>query len=305
MISIVIPIYNEELLIEELIKRTFNAVSKFTSEFEIILVDDGSQDNSLVKLIQHNRLEKRIKIVQLSRNYGHQAAYTAGLSIAVGEHIVMMDGDLQDPLELIEEMYNKLKENNTLDIVYAKRKTKKERISRGIMMLIFHKIFKKIIKIESADDVGNFSVFTKEVKDAILLYSEKTRYLPGIRFHIGFSQDFILFDRDERFAGKAKMNVSKLFSLALDAIFSFSNFPIRFMLVLGVFGVTISFLGFLYVFVSKILGIAPFGWSSNLFFLFLFNSLQITFLGILGEYIYRIYKEVQNRPLFIIKNMIR
>lgn len=305
MISIVIPIYNEELLIEELIKRTFNAVSKFTSEFEIILVDDGSQDNSLVKLIQHNRLEKRIKIVQLSRNYGHQAAYTAGLSIAVGEHIVMMDGDLQDPLELIEEMYNKLKENNTLDIVYAKRKTKKERISRGIMMLIFHKIFKKIIKIESADDVGNFSVFTKEVKDAILLYSEKTRYLPGIRFHIGFSQDFILFDRDERFAGKAKMNVSKLFSLALDAIFSFSNFRIRFMLVLGVFGVTISFLGFLYVFVSKILGIAPFGWSSNLFFLFLFNSLQITFLGILGEYIYRIYKEVQNRPLFIIKNMIR
>lgn len=305
MISIVIPIYNEELLIEELIKRTFNAVSKFTSEFEIILVDDGSQDNSLVKLIQHNRLEKRIKIVQLSRNYGHQAAYTAGLSIAVGEHIVMMDGDLQDPPELIEEMYNKLKENNTLDIVYAKRKTKKERISRGIMMLIFHKIFKKIIKIDSADDVGNFSVFTKEVKDAILLYSEKTRYLPGIRFHIGFSQDFILFDRDERFAGKAKMNVSKLFSLALDAIFSFSNFPIRFMLVLGVFGVTISFLGFLYVFVSKILGIAPFGWSSNLFFLFLFNSLQITFLGILGEYIYRIYKEVQNRPLFIIKNMIR
>ena len=305
MISIVIPIYNEELLIEELIKRTFNAVSKFTSEFEIILVDDGSQDSSLVKLIQHNRLEKRIKIVQLSRNYGHQAAYTAGLSIAVGEHIVMMDGDLQDPPELIEEMYNKLKENNTLDIVYAKRKTKKERISRGIMMLIFHKIFKKIIKIESADDVGNFSVFTKEVKDAILLYSEKTRYLPGIRFHIGFSQDFILFDRDERFAGKAKMNVSKLFSLALDAIFSFSNFPIRFMLVLGVFGVTISFLGFLYVFVSKILGIAPFGWSSNLFFLFLFNSLQITFLGILGEYIYRIYKEVQNRPLFIIKNMIR
>ena len=305
MISIVIPIYNEELLIEELIKRTFNAVSKFTSEFEIILVDDGSQDSSLVKLIQHNRLEKRIKIVQLSRNYGHQAAYTAGLSIAVGEHIVMMDGDLQDPLELIEEMYNKLKENNTLDIVYAKRKTKKERISRGIMMLIFHKIFKKIIKIESADDVGNFSVFTKEVKDAILLYSEKTRYLPGIRFHIGFSQDFILFDRDERFAGKAKMNVSKLFSLALDAIFSFSNFRIRFMLVLGVFGVTISFLGFLYVFVSKILGIAPFGWSSNLFFLFLFNSLQITFLGILGEYIYRIYKEVQNRPLFIIKNMIR
>ena len=268
MISIVIPIYNEELLIEELIKRTFNAVSKFTSEFEIILVDDGSQDSSLVKLIQHNRLEKRIKIVQLSRNYGHQAAYTAGLSIAVGEHIVMMDGDLQDPLELIEEMYNKLKENNTLDIVYAKRKTKKERISRGIMMLIFHKIFKKIIKIESADDVGNFSVFTKEVKDAILLYSEKTRYLPGIRFHIGFSQDFILFDRDERFAGKAKMNVSKLFSLALDAIFSFSNFRIRFMLVLGVFGVTISFLGFLYVFVSKILGIAPFGWSSNLFFLF-------------------------------------
>jgi len=305
MISIVIPIYNEELLIEELVKRVLDAIKKISDNFEIIFVDDGSKDSSLLKLIQLKREEKRIKIVQLSRNYGHQSAYTAGLSVAVGDYIAMMDGDLQDPPELIEEMFRKLESNSTLDIVYAKRKSKKETISRSFFMSFFHKIFKRIIKLESADNVGNFSVFKKEVKDAILLYSEKTRYLPGIRFHIGFSQDYVLFDRDERFAGKAKMNLSKLFSLALDAIFSFSNFPIRFMLVLGVFGIVISFFGFLYVFISKIMGIAPFGWSSNLFFIFLFSSLQITFLGILGEYIYRIYKEVQNRPLFIIKNFIQ
>jgi polyisoprenyl-phosphate glycosyltransferase len=302
MISLIIPIYNEELLIDELVNRTVLALENFTEDFEIIFIDDGSDDDSLIKLLNHHKSDKRIKIVQLSRNYGHQAAYTSGLSLANGDYIAMMDGDLQDPPELIEEMYKKLIRNDNTDIVLAKRKSKKESALRLFFMNIFHNVFKKIIKTKSVDNVGNFSIFRSTVKNAILSYNEKTRYLPGIRVHIGFESDYILFDRDERFAGKAKMNFSKLVSLALDALFSFSNFPIRLMLVLGSLGIVISLLGIIYVFVSKILGIAPFGWSSTLFFIFFFSSLQIMFLGLLGEYIHRIYKEVQNRPLYIIKN---
>ncbi|MCC6252366.1 MAG: glycosyltransferase family 2 protein [Bacteroidia bacterium] len=302
MISLVIPIYNEEVLIDELINRTLKALKSFGNDFEIIIVDDGSSDNSIIKLLKHRKQDDRIKIVQLSRNYGHQAAYTAGLTVAKGKFVAMMDGDLQDPPELIEVMYKKLISNENTDIIYAKRKSRKEKMLRRFLMKMFHKIFSKITRGSSIENVGNFSIFRDYVKDAILIYSEKNRYLPGIRFHAGFSQDYILFDRDERIAGSTKMSISKLISLALDALFSFSNLPLRTMLFIGFVGLFISLVGVIYVILSKLMGVAPFGWSSTLFFIFFFSSLQIMFLGLLGEYIYRIYKEVQNRPLFIIKH---
>jgi glycosyltransferase involved in cell wall biosynthesis len=302
MISVIIPIYNEELLIDELVKRTMNALQKITNNFEVIFVDDGSEDNSLSILMRFNKTDGRCKVLQLSRNYGHQAAYTAGLSVAQGEYIVLMDGDLQDPPELIEEMYKKLIENEKVDVIFAKRISKKETLNRRFFMSIFHGVFSKIIKSDSVDSVGNFSAFRKSVKEAILSYPEKLRYLPGIRAHVGFVQEFVYYDRDERYAGKAKMSFVKLVNLALDALFSFSNLPIRIMLFLGLIGVSISFVGIIYVLISKFIGIAPFGWSSTLFMIFIFGSLQITFLGLIGEYIYRIYKEVQNRPLYIVKS---
>lgn len=303
MISIVIPVFNEEQVVDELVMRTLTALIKFAEDFEVIFVDDGSTDSSLSKLLSHQKKEKRIKVIQLSKNYGHQAAYTCGLSMAMGEYLVMMDGDLQDPPELIEMMYSKLIGNELTDIVYAKRRSKIESPIRLFSMSIFHKVFNKIINIKNSDDVGNFAIFTRAVQEAILSYPEKIRYLPGIRFHVGFEQDFVLFDRDERLAGKSKMNYSDLFSLALDALFSFSNFPLRIMLALGFLGLLISFLGVVYVIVSKLIGIAPTGWSSTLFFIFFFSSLQIMFMGLLGEYIFRIYKEVQNRPMYIIKKI--
>jgi len=303
MISVVIPIFNEELLISELHKRILGSIPAITEDFEILFVDDGSSDNSLLMLFELNRKDKRFKIIQLSKNFGHQQAYSAGLSVAKGEHIVMMDGDLQDPPELIIEMHAKLISEQS-DIVYAKRLDKKETFIRKFLMNRFHAIFRNILKTPNADNVGNFAIFTKEVKQAFMLYSEKSRYLPGIRFNLGYKQDFVLYSRDARYAGDAKMTLSKLFTLALDAIFSFSNLPLRFFLILGIGGIAISILGFIYILIGKILGIAPYGWSSTLFFMFLFNSIQITFLGIIGEYVYRIYKEVQNRPLFIIKKVI-
>ena len=303
MISIVIPIFNEEETIGELYNRLSTSITKITEDFEVLFVDDGSKDNSLIMLIELNRKDKRFKVIQLSKNFGHQPAYSAGLSLAKGDYIAMMDGDIQDPPELIAKMYDKLKENN-LDIVYAKRESKKETFLRSVLMHGFHSIFKRVLKSDEADNVGNFSIFTSDVKDTLLLYGEKNRYLPGIRFHIGFTQDFVLFDRGERYAGVAKMSISKLFTLDLDAIFSFSNLPIRFFLLIGSIGLIFSIIGFFYVLISKLTGVAPYGWSSTLFISFIFNSIQITFTGIMGEYVYRIYKEVQNRPLFIIKKVI-
>jgi dolichol-phosphate mannosyltransferase len=227
------------------------------------------------------------------------------LSIAEGATIVMLDGDLQDPPELIKDLYEKLQSSEDLDVVYAKRNSRKETVSRGLFTSLFHKIFKRILRSESIDNVGNYAIFRSTVKDAMLAYSEKTRYLPGIRVHVGFNQVHILFDRDERFAGKTKMSFSRLFSLSLDAIFSFSNFPIRLMLIIGVGGLFISFLGIIYIIISKLSGIAPFGWSSTVMFILFFGSLQLAFMGILGEYVHRIYKESQNRPLFIVKNIIQ
>lgn len=304
-ISAVVPLFNEELVVDELLQRLSQALEAVNTSFEIILVDDGSTDQTLSKLLLAQKKERRIRVIQLSKNFGHQAAFTAGLSIASGEVVVMLDGDLQDPPELIPDFYDKLRTDADLDVVYGKRNSRKEKASRGFLTRLFHKIFKKIMRSESIDNVGNFAMFRGNVKDAVLTYSEKTRYLPGIRMHVGFRQVAILYDRDERFAGKTKMSLSKLFSLSLDAIFSFSNFPIRLMLIIGVVGLLISFLGIIYILISKISGIAPFGWSSTVMFILFFGSLQLAFMGILGEYVHRIYKESQNRPLFIIKNIIQ
>lgn len=304
-LSAIIPLYNEDANVKELVPRALAALNSVSSSFEILFIDDGSTDHTVIELMHFRKSEPRIKIVQLSKNFGHQSAYTAGLTLSEGKYIVMLDGDLQDPPELIAKMYAKMQSDPSLQVVYAKRKSKKESRSRNSMMRIFHGLFSIVLEKKSMEDVGNFSIFTQEIKDAMLLYSEKIRYLPGIRFHVGFNQAYVEYDRDERFAGKAKMNLSKLVSLGLDALFGFSVIPIRIMLFLGFFGLLLCILGVIYVFVSKMIGIAPYGWSSNLFFIFVFSSLQITFLGILGEYIHRIYREVQNRPLFIVKNVIR
>jgi len=305
MLSIVVPIYNEEKIIDELLGRMRMALNSLDTKYELVFIDDGSTDSSLFKLLKLKSDFSELKVVQLSRNYGHQAAFTAGLSVSEGSLIVLMDGDLQDPPELIKSMYEKITSDPNIDVVYARRISKKESLVRNFFMNVFHEIFGRIKIDKTVEDVGNFSIFRRTVADAMLAYREKSRYLPGIRFHVGFKQEYVLYARDERFAGAPKMSYRKLTNLALDALFSFSDYPVRFMLILGLVGILVSLLGIIYVLISKLTGIAPFGWSSTLFFISFFASLQITFLGLLGEYIHRIYKEVQDRPLFIIKKIFR
>ena len=300
MISLVIPIYNEESLIDELIERSIKVLVEISNVFEILVVDDGSQDGSMKKLLQHRDKEKRIKILSLSRNFGHQAALTAGLEYVKGDYIAMMDGDLQDPPELLREMYEKLK-SGEYDIINGKRRLRRKIIRRRMLTYIFHKLFKKLSGLKKIENIGNFSMLNRNALNGLLALKEKIRYLPGLRSFVGFSQGNIEYVREERKIGKSKMNIWKLWALGSDAIFSFSKIPLKMCLFLGLLGIVVSLLAGIYVLIAKVFGFALLGWSSTLLSIYFLGSIQLTFLGILGEYVFRTYKESQNRPLYLVK----
>ena len=300
MLSIVIPIYNEEGLIDDLVRRIVSALEAFVSDFEILFVDDGSEDGSLRQLLDWQKKYSRIKVLSLSKNFGHQAAFTAGLEYASGDIVGMMDGDLQDPPELFNEMYRKIKEEN-FDIISGKRSGRKGKNSRHFYTFLFHLLFKNIAAVQNMENTGNFSMMRREAVDALLRMKEKVRYLPGLRAFVGFKQGFVDYIREERIEGDPKMSLSKLFILAADAIFSFSRLPIRMTLTLGLIGTIVFMFAGIYVLVAKIFGFAIIGWSSTLLSIYFLGSIQLVSLGVVGEYVYRIYKESQNRPLYFVK----
>ena len=302
MFSLVIPVYNESQLIDDLVARTVAAVKTFSGNYELLFVDDGSTDGTVEQLLKHRLQNKNIKIISLSKNFGHQAAFTAGLEFAKGEVVAMMDGDLQDPPELLAEMYYKIK-NEGYDIVSGKRTGRKGKTQRTLYTFIFHLIFKNITGLENMENTGNFSMMTREALQALLSLKEKVRYMPGLRSFIGFNQGTVDFVRNDRAHGEPKMSLSQLFSLATDAIFSFSRLPIRLCLWLGLIGTIVFLFAGIYVLLDKILGLAIIGWSSTLLSLYFLGSIQLIFLGIVGEYVFRIYKESQNRPIYFIRKI--
>lgn len=300
MLSLIIPVFNEEKLIDELLKRTVPVVESITPDYEIIFVDDGSTDGCLEKILYHRAKNDRIKALSLSKNFGHQAAYTAGLDHARGDIVAMMDGDLQDPPELLAGMYRMIA-SGEYDIVSGKKTGRKGKSRRNFWFMFFHMFFRTIGDIKNMENAGNYSMMKREAVDALLSMKEKVRYLPGLRTFIGFRQGYIEFVRDERYEGKPKMSFTQLASLASDAIFSFSRFPIRFCLILGIIGVLIFMLAGIYVIIAKIGGFAVIGWSSTILSIYFLGSVQLVFLGIIGEYIYRNYKESQNRPVYFVR----
>jgi polyisoprenyl-phosphate glycosyltransferase len=303
MISLVIPVYNEELLIEELFLRTQAAMQSIGENFEVIIVDDGSTDKTSEKLMTCHSADRRFKVLSLARNFGHQAAYTAGLSYAKGEYIAMMDGDMQDPPELMKALYEAIRPG-AFDIVYGKRTNRKEKGPRRLLIDLFHSIYTRLARLKDIKDVGNFSIMTRKAANALLSLNEKNRYLPGLRSFIGFKQGFVEYDRQDRSKGEAKMGMVKLFSLAFDAIFSFSSLPVKVCLYSGLIGVLLIIFATVYTFVGKFTGLAPLGWSSIILSVYFIGSVQLLSIGILGEYVFRIYKETQNRPIFIISAFI-
>jgi len=299
MFSLIIPVYNEEGLIDELAERVTKAVQSFTDNYEILFINDGSTDATLQKLVEVRHNYKRIKIVDLSKNFGHQAAFTAGLELALGSYIGMMDGDLQDPPELLGEMYRMIKEDG-YDIVSGKRTGRKGKRLK-LTTSLFHAFFKKVSGLDDMENSGNFSVMNRAAVNALQKMTESIRYLPGLRSYIGFNQGFIEYVREERTEGEPKMTLSKLIILGTDAIFSFSNFPIKMCLYLGTIGTVVFFLAGIYALVDKLFGWSVLGWSSTVLSIYFLGSIQLIFLGIVGEYVYRIYKESQKRPIYLVK----
>jgi glycosyltransferase involved in cell wall biosynthesis len=303
MISLVIPVYNEEILIFDLFERVRNAMESIGEDFEVILVDDGSVDSTFEKLKICHTKDGRFKILSLSRNFGHQAAYSAGLNYAKGDFVAMMDGDLQDPPELIKEMFQKAS-TEEIDIVYGRRNERNEKYSKRIFIKLFHLIFSKLSNLQNIRQVGNFSLMSRRSLNAFLSLQEKNRYLPGLRSFVGFKQGFVDYSRPDRTQGEAKMSTYKLVTLALDAIFSFSSLPVKICLYSGLAGVILIILALIYILIGKIAGIAPLGWSSIILSVYFIGSVQLVSIGILGEYVFRIYRETQNRPIFLVNKFI-
>lgn len=299
MFSLIIPVYNEENLIDELAVRSVKAIEVFTSNYEILFVNDGSTDLTLSRLLAVRKKYPRIKIIDLSKNFGHQAAFTAGLEMALGNYVAMMDGDLQDPPELLAEMYRMIGHEG-YDIVSGKRLGRKGKRLR-LLTNLFHVFFKKIAGLSEMENAGNFSMMNRAAVNALLQMKESIRYLPGMRTFIGFRQGFVEYVREDRLGGEPKMTLGKLILLGADAIFSFSKFPIKVCLFLGTFGTIVFFFAGIYAFLDKLFGFALLGWSSTVLSIYFLGSIQLIFLGVVGEYVYRIYKESQNRPIFLIK----
>lgn len=299
MFSLIIPVYNEEDLIDELAERAIKAVESFISNYEILFINDGSSDSTLQKLIEVRKRFPRAKIIDLSRNFGHQAAFTAGLEMAMGNYVAMMDGDLQDPPELLAEMYRMINDEG-YDIVTGKRKGRKAKRHR-IATNLFHVFFKKVAGLDEVENAGNFSMLNRSAVDALVQMKESIRYLPGLRSFIGFNQGFVEYIREDRAGGEPKMTFGKLMLLGADAIFSFSKFPIKVCLVLGLIGTLVFLFAGIYVLVAKSFGFALYGWSSIVLSIYFLGSIQLIFLGVVSEYVYRIYKESQNRPIYLVK----
>ncbi|MFT5617102.1 MAG: glycosyltransferase involved in cell wall biosynthesis [Arenicella sp.] len=308
MLSIVIPIYNEEENIPTLYARLISASPLWEEEFEVIFVDDGSFDSSFEMLHALAQKDSRIKIIKLSRNFGHQPAISAGIQKAKGDAVIIMDGDLQDPPEELPRFLEKWREG--YHVVYAIRTKRKENIFKRFAYSSFYRFLGIISEIEIPLDSGDFCVMDKKVVKALNHdLPEKIRFVRGLRAYAGFKQVGVKYERAERAAGEVKYTFRKLMKLALDGLFDFSTFPLRLASYLGIFIAFMSlvvgvFFVFQRIFDFKILGYSPAdvpGLASLAIGIFFIGGVTLLVLGIIGEYLGRIYFEVKKRPNHIIE----
>jgi len=298
--SLVIPIYNESSVLPELVRRSVSALEALDISFEIIFVDDGSSDDSWEQLLRYRGQDKRIKILSLSRNFGHQAAIFAGIAHARGELTGIIDGDLQDPPEILGDFIRKIHEG--YDVVYAVRKTRKEGIVKKLIYKAYYRILKKMSNIYIPMDSGDFCVMRRMVAEYIVSRPEQSLFIRGIRSWLGFRQIGFEYDRDKRFAGEPKYTFRKLMLLAFNGIFSFSRFPVKFISVLGMLVIFFSLIYIAITLVKKYyFGDVPQGFTTLIIFISLFSGVQLLSLGLIGEYIHRIYDETRQRPIYIIR----
>ena len=305
LLSIVVPLYNEEESFTLLISRLNGVMDTIGVETEVVLVDDGSRDKTSLLMNQVALTDTRYQCVFLSRNFGHQLALTAGLTcVRASRAVMVIDGDLQDPPELLNDFYSKL--NEGYDVIYGVRKSRKEESSfKKATANIFYRMLKRISYIDIPLDTGDFCMLSRKVVDVLNAMPEESRYIRGMRAWVGFNQTGLEFERQERVAGDTKYPLKKMIKFAYDGIFNFSQLPIKFITQLGLFSILIA-LGYLaYTLYKKIVyhNVIE-GFTGLLFAIILFSGVQLISLGIIGEYVLRIFFQSKQRPLFIIKRKI-
>lgn len=300
-ISIVIPIFNEAHSINSFYSELSKVLHQIKAEFEILFIDDGSHDNSVEILKVLMKKDDRIKLIEFSRNFGKEAALTAGIDFANGDALIPIDVDLQDPPELIKKLIKKWQEG--FDVVLAKRINRSsDFFLKRITSHFFYRIYNLISKIKIPVDVGDFRLIDKKVIEALKLLPENQRFMKGLFAWIGFKQCTVEYSRNIRIGGHSKFNGTALIRLAIDGILNFSVFPIRLFTYIGILGLLSNIIFSLIVLYRNIIGNeAPEGYTSIILMITFIGSIQILGIGILGEYLGKIFIESKRRPIYVIK----
>ena len=301
LLSVVAPVFNEEELVEQFVRRACAAVADF--EFELVLVDDGSSDGTPELLDRIAGQDPRVRVIHLSRNFGHQAALTAGLEHAVGEVVAMIDADLQDPPELIPEMLACW--SRGADVVYAVRKQREgETAFKLATASWFYKLFDKLAQVDLEPNSGDFRLLDRRALDALLAMTERSRFLRGMTVWVGFQQTAVSYERDARHAGETKYTLRRMLRFSLDAITSFSHLPLQLATYVGMLSAGVAFIAIPVVLILRLAHSYLPGFGSITIAVLLLGGVQLIALGLIGEYVGRIYDEVKHRPLYIVREEI-
>jgi glycosyltransferase involved in cell wall biosynthesis len=300
--SIILPVYNEEQTILALFEKVKDLLSRLDGESEVILINDGSRDNSYPLLLDLNKKDARFKVINFARNFGHQLAITAGMDLSKGDAVIIMDADLQDPPEVVLDMIKKWKEG--YDVVYAIRdKRKGESYFKKGTASLFYRLLNKMSEVKIPLDVGDFRLVDRAVIDAFVKLRESNRFVRGMFSWLGFKQTGILFNRNERYAGETKYPLLKMMKFASDGIISFSQIPLNWILNLGFWVSGMSFVMGFYFIGLKLWGYTVQGWTSLIVVVTFIGGIQLVMLGVIGQYVGRIYEEAKRRPLYVVKSL--
>ena len=304
-ISIVIPLYNEEAGFAMLIDRLNQLIKNSELTIEVVLVNDGSRDKTPLLMNELALTDSHYQCVFLARNHGHQLALTAGLAhVNCSEAVFVIDGDLQDPPELLGRFYEKYKEG--FEVIYGIRRKRKESAVKKFFYWMYYRLLKNISSINIPLDSGDFALLSRRVVDHLNEMPERSRFIRGMRSWIGFRQTGLEYERDARAAGNAKYNFNMLFHLAYNGIFNFSEFPVKLITRMGMLTMLGALLFFIYILVKMyLLGGVPEGYTSLFLAITIFSGVQLLSLGLIGEYVLRIYDQVRGRPLYIVDKVIK
>ncbi|WP_276357816.1 glycosyltransferase family 2 protein [Cohnella caldifontis] len=303
-LSVVVPMYNEEEVIETTYRRLTSVLEAMGESYEIVFVNDGSRDRTASIVRGLCESDPRVRLVDFSRNFGHQLAVTAGMDYTSGRTVVLIDADLQDPPEIIPEMVNRWREG--YDVVYGRRIARKgETWFKKLTATLFYRFLKMMTSVNIPVDTGDFRLMDRKVCDTLSRMRERSRYIRGMVSWAGFRQTSVDYVREERFAGETKYPLRKMLRLSADAITSFSTKPLK---LAGILGFLLSAAGFVYLIVVLYLRLftdntQP-GWSSLIVISLLFHGITLSLLGVLGEYIGRIYEEAKGRPLYVVSDEV-